>query len=78
MQLRGFCALWLLNSRWLFKARAALTPGAVAQGGFDAVLIATDHDAVDYGALLALNCPVIDTRNAIARRGLDMERVVKV
>lgn len=61
-----------------FKARAALTPEAVAQGGFDAVLIATDHDAVDYGALLTLGCPVIDTRNAIDRRGLDMARVVKV
>jgi UDP-N-acetyl-D-glucosamine dehydrogenase len=44
----------------------------------DAVLIATDHDAVDYGGLLSLGCPVIDTRNAMARRGLSMDRVVKV
>ena len=72
--------------------RVGLTPAAVreyvahghdvlietgAGAGIDAVLIATDHDAVDYAALLALGCPVVDTRNAIAARGLPMERVTK-
>ncbi len=61
-----------------FTARPALDPAALQPGQFDAVLIATDHDAVDYAALLELDCPVIDTRNAIARRGLSMARVVKV
>ncbi|MFD3191567.1 nucleotide sugar dehydrogenase [Sedimentitalea sp. HM32M-2] len=61
-----------------FTARPALDPATLAPGQFDAVLIATDHDAVDYAALLELACPVIDTRNAIARRGLPMARVVKV
>ena len=61
-----------------FTARPALDPASLAPGQFDAVLIATDHDAVDYAVLLELGCPVIDTRNAIARRGLPMARVVKV
>ena len=61
-----------------FRGRAALDPATLAPGQFDAVLIATDHDATDYAALLELGCPVVDTRNAIARRGLPMDRVVKV
>jgi UDP-N-acetyl-D-glucosamine dehydrogenase len=60
-----------------FEGRAALEPDAVAEAGFDAVVIATDHDDVDYAALLALGCPVVDTRNAIAKRGLDMVNVTK-
>lgn len=61
-----------------FTARPATDPATLAPDRYDAVLIATDHDAVDYAALLGLGCPVIDTRNAIARRGLPMARVVKV
>lgn len=61
-----------------FTARPALDPASLVPGQFDAVLIATDHDAVDYAALLELGCPVIDTRNAMARRGLPMTRVTKV
>ena len=61
-----------------FTARAALDPGAVTEAAFDAVLIATDHDAIDYAALLELGCPVIDTRNAIARRNLSLAQVTKV
>jgi UDP-N-acetyl-D-glucosamine dehydrogenase len=45
--------------------------------GYDAVLISTDHDAVDYGALAGLGIPVIDTRNAFASRGLPMDHVTK-
>ncbi len=61
-----------------FTARSAIAPEAVAEGAFDVVLIATDHDGIDYETLLSLGCPVIDTRNAIARRNLPMENVVKV
>jgi UDP-N-acetyl-D-glucosamine dehydrogenase len=39
---------------------------------FDAALIVTDHDAVDYGALVESIDLVVDTRNAT--RGLDCER----
>jgi UDP-N-acetyl-D-glucosamine dehydrogenase len=43
---------------------------------FDAVLIATDHDAVDY-ATLATARLVIDTRNAMARHGHTGPHIVK-
>ena len=61
-----------------YTARQAMDPATVRAGDFAAVLIATDHDAVDYAALLGLGCPVADTRNAIARRGLPLDRVVKI
>lgn len=59
------------------RGRRSVDMEAVRKGGFDAVLISTDHDAVDYAALAALDLPVIDTRNAFARRGLPMENVTK-
>lgn len=49
----------------------------IAKGGFDAVLISTDHDAVDYDALTGLGIPVVDTRNVMARQGLAMDNVTK-
>ena len=52
-----------------------LTEAALA--AYDAVLIATDHDAVDYALLSRAARLVVDTRNAMARRGLPGERVVK-
>lgn len=61
-----------------FKARQATAPEDVTAGTYDVVLIATDHDAIDFEALLKLGCPVVDTRNAIARRGLPMTGVTKV
>ena len=61
-----------------YEQRAATDPAALSPGDYDLVLIATDHDMIDYQALLRLGCPVIDTRNAIARRGLPMDRVTKV
>ncbi|WP_134681582.1 nucleotide sugar dehydrogenase [Paracoccus ravus] len=51
-----------------------LTPEAIAE--CDAVLIATDHDAVDY-SLLRKAALVIDTRNVMARLGLQAATVVK-
>jgi UDP-N-acetyl-D-glucosamine dehydrogenase len=50
---------------------------ALAPGRFDAALIATDHDGVDYAALDARVPLVVDTRNACARRGLSGAHVVK-
>jgi UDP-N-acetyl-D-glucosamine dehydrogenase len=43
----------------------------------DAVLIATDHDAIDYAKVAADAKLVIDTRNAMARKGLSGPTVVK-
>ena len=44
---------------------------------FDAILIATDHDAIDYSIIVTNAKLVIDTRNACARRGLMSATVVK-
>jgi UDP-N-acetyl-D-glucosamine dehydrogenase len=57
------------------RPSVALTRDVVA--GFDAVLIATDHDAVDYAALAEWAPLVVDTRNAMGRRGLSGANVVK-
>ena len=59
------------------KGRQAVRLHSVAAAGYDAVLISTDHDNVDYAALAGLGIPLIDTRNAIATRGLPMDNVVK-
>ncbi len=57
------------------RASVPLTAQTVAD--YDAVLISTDHDAVDYAALGEWAALIIDTRNRFARDGLDMARVVK-
>jgi len=61
-----------------FKSRRALQPEDIVHGRFDIVVIATDHDDIDYSRLLDLGCPVVDTRNAMARRGLSSGRIFKV
>ena len=45
--------------------------------GYDAVVIATDHDEIDYHALVDAAKLVIDTRNACARAGAMADNVVK-
>jgi UDP-N-acetyl-D-glucosamine dehydrogenase len=45
--------------------------------GFDAVLIATDHDDVDYYALAKHSKLVVDTRNACARHDVVASNVYK-
>ncbi|MFD2174108.1 nucleotide sugar dehydrogenase [Rhodobacter lacus] len=59
-----------------FEGRCStpLTPETVA--GLDAVLIATDHDAVDY-ALVAEAALVLDTRNAMRKHGLEGAHIFK-
>ena len=57
--------------------RRAVAAEGLAGQGFHAILIATDHDAIDYAALIGLGIPILDTRNAIARRGLPMDLVEK-
>ncbi len=47
-----------------------LTPDSV--GGFDAVLIATDHKSVDYSLLARHASLVVDTRNAMREYASDM------
>jgi UDP-N-acetyl-D-glucosamine dehydrogenase len=43
----------------------------------DVVLIATDHDGVDYGLIAQHAKLVIDTRNAMERAGVSNDKVVK-
>jgi UDP-N-acetyl-D-glucosamine dehydrogenase len=53
----------------------ALEPDVLAT--FDAVLISTDHDAVDWKRLLEHSRLIIDTRNVCARAGLSSAKIVK-
>jgi UDP-N-acetyl-D-glucosamine dehydrogenase len=43
---------------------------------YDAVLIATDHDGVDYAALVRHAKLIVDTRNACARAGAHSENII--
>ena len=43
---------------------------------YDAAVIATDHDGVDYRSLATSAPLVVDTRNACARSGADLTRVI--
>jgi UDP-N-acetyl-D-glucosamine dehydrogenase len=52
-----------------------LSPRTVAS--YDAVLIATDHDEVDYRLVVEHAKVTIDTRNACARAGVVSDRIVK-
>ena len=60
-----------------FAGRPSTPISAETLAAHDAVLIATDHDAVDYALIGRLAPLVIDTRNAMARRGIDAANVVK-
>jgi UDP-N-acetyl-D-glucosamine dehydrogenase len=44
---------------------------------YDAILISTDHDGVDYAALAKWSPLIIDTRNIFAKLGLKAEHIVK-
>jgi UDP-N-acetyl-D-glucosamine dehydrogenase len=52
-----------------------LDPAAVAR--YDAVLIVTDHDSIDYMSLANSARLIVDTRNACARAGAVGEHIVK-
>ena len=46
-------------------------------GSYDAVLISTDHDGIDYKALVKAAKLVVDTRNACHRAGAYSGNVIK-
>ena len=52
-----------------------LTPEAIRR--YDAVVIATDHDGIDYAALAEHAALIVDTRNVFARAGLVRDTIVK-
>jgi UDP-N-acetyl-D-glucosamine dehydrogenase len=60
-----------------YAGKPSVDLSADVVAGFNAVLIATDHDAVNYAAIAESAPLVIDTRNAMARRGFNTARVVK-
>ena len=51
---------------------------AAAIASYDFVVIATDHDCVDYRTLVAHAKLVFDTRNACERSGATGENVCKI
>lgn len=57
--------------------RKSVSVSRESLAGFDAVLIATDHDDVDYASLVANSKLVVDTRNACARAGVSADNVFK-
>ena len=57
------------------RRSVVLSPRTIAS--YDAVLIATDHDGIDYAAIIDHAQIVIDTRNACARAGLASPKIVK-
>lgn len=57
------------------RTSVPLTEDALAS--FDAVLIATDHDDIDYGFVVKHSKLVLDTRNACARAGVTGNNIFK-
>ncbi|MFO1080301.1 MAG: nucleotide sugar dehydrogenase [Reyranellaceae bacterium] len=57
------------------RPSSGLDPALLAS--LDAAIVCTDHDAVDYAALVGGCRLVVDTRNALAQRGLSGDNVVK-
>lgn len=60
-----------------FLGKRSLTLHEASSRGFDAIVIATDHDEVDYARVKAMGHPIVDTRNALARRGFSLDNVWK-
>jgi UDP-N-acetyl-D-glucosamine dehydrogenase len=57
--------------------RASVAWNLDAFATYDAVLVATDHDGVDYVGLVEAASLVVDTRNASARAGANLTKVVR-
>lgn len=57
------------------KRSIDLTPVSVA--AYDALIIATDHDNIDFAVIAKHSRLVIDTRNALKSRGFPIECVVR-
>ena len=60
-----------------FKGRPSIVWDEAHIRAFDAVLIATDHDDVDYAALAGWSALIVDTRNVFARRGIAGDTIIK-
>jgi UDP-N-acetyl-D-glucosamine dehydrogenase len=60
-----------------FNGRRSVDLTAAKLASYDAVVISTDHDAVDYALIAQEARLVIDTRNALERRGIAGPNCVK-
>ena len=59
------------------KGRRSIELTEAALKDFDAVVVATDHDAIDYQTIADHALLIVDTRNVFGRLGLARETVVK-
>ncbi|WP_353622893.1 UDP binding domain-containing protein [Aliirhizobium terrae] len=59
------------------KGRRSLAWDLETISSFDAVVIATDHDNVDYEAIARVAPLIVDTRNVFARKGIESDAIVK-
>jgi UDP-N-acetyl-D-glucosamine dehydrogenase len=57
--------------------RESVAFAAAAFAGYDAAVIVTDHDGLDYAALVEHVATVVDTRNVCARLGIVSDRIVR-
>ena len=57
--------------------RKSVPESAISSTEYEAIIIATDHDKVDYAELCKTGVPIIDTRNVIQRNNLPMDNVTK-
>ena len=60
-----------------YAGRCSVQLDYVTVNSYDGVLVATDHDAVDYDMIADHARLIVDTRNAFARRGLVREHIIK-
>ena len=60
-----------------YTGRKSITLDAKALASYDAVLISTDHDAVDYAVVAQYAKLVVDTRNIMARQDLKSDNIIK-
>jgi UDP-N-acetyl-D-glucosamine dehydrogenase len=57
--------------------RRSVTLTSKTVSAYDAVVIATDHDNIDYRMIVANTQVIVDTRNACAKAGVVDDRVIK-
>jgi UDP-N-acetyl-D-glucosamine dehydrogenase len=60
-----------------FAGRPSVPLDAQMLRSYDCVLLATDHDAVDYALVARHAALIVDTRNVFARKGLKGDHIVK-
>jgi len=49
----------------------------LSDGFYDVVIVVTDHQAIDYNVLAAKGKIVVDTRNALGKRGINVPKIFK-